>query len=611
MGWFWNIAELPEKTLPHAGHLAPVLAQHEFQEAFKNYRDLQFLTRNLQGWSDNLGVFADMLANRRKAFAERLPQVQAQTPQAADLGALRQRHQALAVELEQARTAADGAAFFDARQGELLSRLAACRRDASSRWAAEHRAGASAPSACGCVQGALTWHLAQQYPARVHQAQAGVAGHRQRNSARRDQRDAALAQAQRDEPKRFEAFRRPHHRARQAHPAAACRVSRRLSIEQQATACRNWPWPSCSASRNAWRSTPRRRVLRWRSCTTGPRWPSARQADAPAAVASSAGCWPACWAPAPAAYGTPDDAPDVEDAGRPRGRGGTRRRYQGQRRAGHRRLPQVPRGRAERRRSAPKRCAAWATWRWTAPTRAAPTARRQSGDPDYKAAIARYEDFLKAYPKDPGNDRVLYQLARAREQGGQLEVALADARPPAGRVPEHAVPRRSPVPPRRDAVHACATTRRPKAPTPPCCTATQTTRSASRALYMQGWSLFKQGRLDDGLHSFFGVLDLKLADDAGRDGQDDSLDQLEPRRPRAGRRHLPRQHPEPGQPAGRGQHPAVHRLAAARGLRVPRLPAARRALHQARPQQGRGRHLRRLRRAASRCTRRRRSCRRA
>jgi hypothetical protein len=32
MGWFWNIATLP--ALPHAGHLAPLLAQHEFQEAF-------------------------------------------------------------------------------------------------------------------------------------------------------------------------------------------------------------------------------------------------------------------------------------------------------------------------------------------------------------------------------------------------------------------------------------------------------------------------------------------------------------------------------------------------------------------------------------------------
>ena len=29
-----------------------------------------------------------------------------------------------------------------------------------------------------------------------------------------------------------------------------------------------------------------------------------------------------------------------------------------------------------------------------------------SNGPDYKAAIARYQEYLKTYPKDPGNDRV-------------------------------------------------------------------------------------------------------------------------------------------------------------------------------------------------------------
>src|SRR5206468_65650 len=45
--------------------------------------------------------------------------------------------------------------------------------------------------------------------------------------------------------------------------------------------------------------------------------------------------------------------------------------------------------------------------------------------PDYTAAIAQYRDYLKTYPDDPHNDRVIYQLARAQEQGGQLEQALA------------------------------------------------------------------------------------------------------------------------------------------------------------------------------------------
>lgn len=47
-----------------------------------------------------------------------------------------------------------------------------------------------------------------------------------------------------------------------------------------------------------------------------------------------------------------------------------------------------------------------------------------NGAPDYKAAIAQYQEFLKSHPNDPRTDRVLYQLSRAQEQGGDLETAL-------------------------------------------------------------------------------------------------------------------------------------------------------------------------------------------
>ena len=63
-----------------------------------------------------------------------------------------------------------------------------------------------------------------------------------------------------------------------------------------------------------------------------------------------------------------------------------------------------------------------ATWKWTRPTTACLSGT--AATPDYKLAIARYEEFLKEHPNDPGNDRVLYQLARAQEQGGELEAAI-------------------------------------------------------------------------------------------------------------------------------------------------------------------------------------------
>ena len=200
MGWFWNIRELPE--MPHAGHLTQVLAQHEFQEAFKNYRDLLFLQRNLQQWRDSLGVYGDMLDNRRKAYAERLPGIVAK---ARDSGAkeLAARGAILAAELVRAEAQADGVAFADAQERELLERLQDVKRQLQA--AGNDPEIAAARERHRLAAGAMTWRLAQAYPVRLHEARRAL----QAVDAGIDEskrREGALEQAQRDEPARFDRF---------------------------------------------------------------------------------------------------------------------------------------------------------------------------------------------------------------------------------------------------------------------------------------------------------------------------------------------------------------------------------------------------------------------
>jgi hypothetical protein len=200
MGWFWNIEQLP--AMPHAGHLAQVMARHEFQEAFKNYRDLRFLAQNLQGWADKLGAFGDMLANRRQAYADRLPQVRSKAG-ALGLDRLQQARDDVAAELARVEAASDGTALADARQQAQLARL-----DAVAAAVKRLEPGPEATLArerARLVAGALTWQLAQEYPARLWDARkalriidSGLA------DARR--REAALAEAQREEPARHERF---------------------------------------------------------------------------------------------------------------------------------------------------------------------------------------------------------------------------------------------------------------------------------------------------------------------------------------------------------------------------------------------------------------------
>ena len=191
--------------MPHASHLAQVLAQHEFQEAFKNYRDLRFLAKNLDGWREKLGVFDDMLGNRRQAFADRLPQVRDDAGKlehrprptkrrdalAAELAAVRERGRRRRVRRRQATALQSSAwptlqAADAARRLRPRSRRAARARAPRRRRARPGSSRRSCPTRCGTRR-----RRCATIDTELELAQA---------------RDAALAQAQRDEPARFEAF---------------------------------------------------------------------------------------------------------------------------------------------------------------------------------------------------------------------------------------------------------------------------------------------------------------------------------------------------------------------------------------------------------------------
>ncbi|MBQ0931580.1 tetratricopeptide repeat protein [Ideonella alba] len=140
-------------------------------------------------------------------------------------------------------------------------------------------------------------------------------------------------------------------------------------------------------------------------------------------------------------------------------------------------------------------------------------ASQDGASADYRAAIARYQTLLKETPNDPGNDRVLYQLARAQELGGDAPAALATldrlvATYPQTTALDEAQFRRGELlfsarryAPAEAAFGAVLASPRPHGLT-------------ERARYMQGWSQFKQARLEPALGNFMAVLDTHLA---GRD----------------------------------------------------------------------------------------------
>jgi len=206
MGWFQTVRDLP--LMPHARLLTPVIAGNAFQEAFKNYRDLQFLSWNLAGWHDNLGVFGDMLATRRQGFAERLPKIRAQQQASGqNIDELQRRSDANAADLKQAEAAHDGAAFADSGERALQQRLQRVTDTLAQLPPDADPSLAEAHDRLRRVAGALAWQLAHEYPARAWDAKKG----QQQTEvalAKARARDTHLAQAAHDEPARFEDFAR-------------------------------------------------------------------------------------------------------------------------------------------------------------------------------------------------------------------------------------------------------------------------------------------------------------------------------------------------------------------------------------------------------------------
>ncbi len=74
-GWFWQLKQLPDA--PQSRYLYSLLADNDFQEGLKNYRDLGYLAGTLKGWDDSMDAFRAMIDTRERAHAERLPRVDA------------------------------------------------------------------------------------------------------------------------------------------------------------------------------------------------------------------------------------------------------------------------------------------------------------------------------------------------------------------------------------------------------------------------------------------------------------------------------------------------------------------------------------------------------
>jgi hypothetical protein len=198
MGWFWNLERLPDD--PESVTLAQLIASHDFQEALKNYRDLRFALARLEQWSSDIGIYQDMLAARRAAFAARLPAVlgSRRTQDVARLAAARDRY---AGDLARIEADSDSAALATEQEQELLTRLERIRQ----RLARQVNAEGDIQERYRLVRGLLTWNMATDFKSRLWQSQKSL-NELDRLLQETQTRRSALERAQQEEPRRFDAF---------------------------------------------------------------------------------------------------------------------------------------------------------------------------------------------------------------------------------------------------------------------------------------------------------------------------------------------------------------------------------------------------------------------
>jgi len=160
--WDWQLKNLP--NAPESRYLYELLASNDFQEGLKNYREMAYMSRNLESWRDSLGAFDDIIDTKEKAYAQRLPKADA-VMASTDLDALTQKRVDFDARVNEIEQAKDIAALGSPEEQATWTRLKRIEEYLSAHpddpdlaeMREKHR----------LMKGVLAWRLSESFKARV------------------------------------------------------------------------------------------------------------------------------------------------------------------------------------------------------------------------------------------------------------------------------------------------------------------------------------------------------------------------------------------------------------------------------------------------------------
>jgi tetratricopeptide (TPR) repeat protein len=194
VSWDWQLQNLP--NAPESRYLYVLLASNEFQEGLKNYRELNYMSRNLQDWRDSLVAFDQILDTKDKAYALRLPKTDA-IMAGTDLGALTRKRVEFESRLNEIEKSHDVAALGTPAEQATWAHL-----QSIENYLAAHPEAAMTPEMrekFRLMKGVMLWRLSESFKARLWNERKAVrelAGSLQETQARA----AAVRQARQNIP---------------------------------------------------------------------------------------------------------------------------------------------------------------------------------------------------------------------------------------------------------------------------------------------------------------------------------------------------------------------------------------------------------------------------
>jgi hypothetical protein len=118
--WYWQLTTLPDA--PESRYLYQLLASNEFQEGLKNYRELNYLSRNLDNWREDVSAYDNMLDTRQAAYNERVPKADA-VMASTDLDGLTQKRVDFESRINEIEKSSDVAALGTPEEQQSWARL--------------------------------------------------------------------------------------------------------------------------------------------------------------------------------------------------------------------------------------------------------------------------------------------------------------------------------------------------------------------------------------------------------------------------------------------------------------------------------------------------------